>query len=118
MVSYAGRHASYYDIFYAEKPYAQEAEFVHRCLNQLQRGDTRRILDLACGTGSHAIPLEKMGYDVVGVDHSGDMLACAREKAGRTSSNVVFLLQDMRALELPGETFDAVICLFDSLGYV
>ena len=118
MVSYAGRHATYYDIFYADKPYAQEAEFVHQCLRHFQRGETRKILDLACGTGTHAIILEGLGYNVIGVDHSGDMLARAREKAEKSSSDVVFLLQDMRALEFPGETLDAVICLFDSLGYV
>ena len=32
------------------------------------------ILDVACGTGRHAIPLSKEGYDVVGLDISPNLL--------------------------------------------
>jgi SAM-dependent methyltransferase len=118
MNSYIGRHAEFYDIFYADKPYAQEAAFVHQCLQQYGTGITRRLLELACGTGSHALTLEKFGYEIVATDYSQDMLACARRKAAKAASSVDFRWQDMRALDIADRPFDAVLCLFDSIGYV
>jgi SAM-dependent methyltransferase len=47
----------------------------------------------------------------VGVDYSADLLEHARE------AGIEVHEQDMRSLDLPGERFDAVTCLFDSIGY-
>ena len=118
MSSYFGRHAELYDIFYADKPYAQEAAFVHQCLQQYGVGTTRRVLELACGTGTHALALERFGYEIVATDYSEDMLACARRKAIQLSSSVDFRWQDMRDLDVLDRPFDAAICLFDSIGFV
>lgn len=118
MSSYLGKHAGYYDIFYADKPYAEEAAFVHDCLQRFSSSATSRLLELACGTGTHAMELEKLGYQVVATDYSEDMLACARQKAEARGSAVDFRWQDMRALDIAENPFDAVICLFDSIGYV
>lgn len=118
MSSYIGRHAELYDIFYADKPYKEEALFVHDCLKQYGVGTNRRLLELACGSGSHAFAFEKLGYEIIATDYSEDMLACARRKADETSSSVDFRLQDMRKLDIAERPFDAVICLFDSIGYV
>jgi len=118
MSSYIGRHAELYDVFYADKPYDNEADFVHQCLQQYSAGTTHRVLELACGTGSHALALEKKGYEIVATDYSTDMLASACRKAAHARSRVTFCHQDMRTLDLPYEPFDAVICLFDSIGYV
>lgn len=118
MTSYIGRHAELYDIFYADKQYEEEAAFVHQCLQQYSVVDTHRLLELACGTGTHALVLEKLGYELVATDHSEDMLACAQRKAEQVSSGIQFRLQDMRALNLPDPPFDAAVCLFDSIGYV
>lgn len=115
--SYVGRHAELYDLFYAEKPYADEAAFVHHCI-QTVKPNASRLLELACGTGTHALLLEKYGYKIIATDYSLDMLARAREKAQKDKSSVVFLQQDMRTLDIPERPFDAIICLFDSLGYV
>lgn len=118
MSSYTGQHAEYYDIFYAEKPYAAEAAFVHACLQRHAGEGTRRLLELACGTGRHARALEALGYQIVATDYSADLLAVARRKAAETGSQVEFHLQDMRSLDVPGAPFEAAYCLFDSIGYV
>jgi SAM-dependent methyltransferase len=107
-----------YDLFYADKPYEQEAAFVHRCLESSGGSNSRHILELACGTGSHAFALEKLGYEIIATDHSEDMLASALRKAAALRSNIVFRQQDMRSLQIPERPFDAAICLFDSIGYV
>jgi len=112
MNTYAGLHARHYDVVYAEKPYAEEARFVDALLHEagLARG---RLLDVACGTGRHAGEFSSLGWDVTGVDFSEALLEQARQNV----PGARFLLQDMRELEVPGERFDAVTCLFDSIGY-
>lgn len=118
MTAYAGRHAELYDLFYADKPYAQEASFVHELLRKHAARVPRRVLDVACGTGRHAFELEKLGYEVWGVDQSPDMLDHAKRRAEESESSVHFELGDMRNLDPIHTRFDAAVCLFDSLGYV
>jgi SAM-dependent methyltransferase len=118
MNSYAGHHSELYDIFYKDKPYAEEAAYVHSCLQEFCKHQIVSVLELACGTGSHALELEKFGYTITASDYSDSMLEVARQKASGLSSHVEFCNQDMRALNLQKGPFDAVICLFDSIGYV
>jgi len=118
MSSYVGRHAELYDIFYGDKPYPAEAQFVHSCLQQHSIGKTNRLLELACGTGSHAFELEKIGYQIVASDYSPDVIAVAMRKAHAKNSKIDFQQQDMRLLTFTDSRFDAAYCLFDSIGYV
>jgi SAM-dependent methyltransferase len=118
MPSYSGRYADYYDTFYSVKDYASESAFVHRMLTDLGRKPPGRLLELACGTGSHALQLERLGWDVVATDQSEDMLRVARAKAKKNSSRVEFRREDMRALPTSLGEFDAAIALFDSIGHV
>lgn len=118
MGSYLGQHAEYYDIFYQDKPYAAEADFVHQCLQRYGEGQTTRLLELACGSGRHALELEALGYQVVATDYSADLLAVAQRRAAERGSGVEFRLADMRELDLDDGPFDAAYCLFDSIGYV
>jgi ubiquinone/menaquinone biosynthesis C-methylase UbiE len=115
--SYVGKYAEYYNLIYADKPYKHEAEFVHRCIQRHSAGQTRRLLELACGTGRHARELEELGYAIIATDYSEDLLAVARNSAKAAGSRVEFRFGDMRSLEVGGEAFDAVYCLFDSIGY-
>ena len=74
------------------------------------------VLDAACGTGAAALPAAERvrpGGRVVAVDFSPEMLALASEKASRrTLLNIDWRLEDVTALDLPPESFDAVLCLF------
>jgi SAM-dependent methyltransferase len=104
----------YYDAIYraAGKDYAAEAGRVHEIVQASTHGTARRLLDVACGTGGHIEHL-KVRYTVEGADLSPEMLAIAR----RRHPDVTFHQADMTTLDL-GTTFDAVICLFSSIGYV
>jgi SAM-dependent methyltransferase len=118
MSSYNGFYAEIYDLLYNDKPYADEALFVHSTLQKYQNKPVNKILELACGTGNHAFELEKYGYDIFGIDWSEDMLFQARRKASLLKSKIQFSCQDMCGLDLKNKKFDAVLCLFDSIGYV
>lgn len=63
-----------------------------------------RILDAGVGTGRFAAPLQARGFDVVGVDISGKMLAKAREKGVKN-----ILRGDLCALPFRDRMFRAAI---------
>jgi SAM-dependent methyltransferase len=118
MTAYEGRHAELYDLFYASKDYAAEAQFVHDCLVRFSTGSARRVVDLACGTGRHAVALERLQHELSGVDSSESMLRMARANAAAANAQAKFHLGDLRSLDVPGAPFDVAVCLFDSIGYV
>lgn len=74
--------------------------------------DGIEILDLACGYGRVATPLRKRGYRVAGYDLSPPLLKRARER----DPGGTWVRGDMRELPFAG-TFDAVISLFNAMGY-
>lgn len=104
--------AAIYDSLMAVVPYRQWIDYVEQIWDRYGHRP-RRVLDLACGTGSATIELKRRGYAVEGVDYSGPMLRIARAKA----PEIPFHEQDARALSLT-EPFDSVVCLFDSLNYL
>ncbi len=119
MFSYQGKHAELYDLFYNSKPYKEEAAFIHSCLQEFGSGKIERILELACGTGSHSIFLSNYDYHITATDYSDSMLAVARKKTSmKKDAKIYFSLQDMTNINLNETNFDAAICLFDSIGYV
>lgn len=76
------------------------------------------LLDLACGTGRHSVPLAAAGFRVTGVDLAEDYLARARDRAARAGQHVRFVRADMRELSaLAPRRFDAVVSLHTSLGF-
>jgi ubiquinone/menaquinone biosynthesis C-methylase UbiE len=66
-----------------------------------------RILELACGTGRVAIRLARPGVEVVGLDHSAEMIQKARQKSADIQ-NIRWVQGDMRSFQLD-EQFDMVI---------
>lgn len=71
----------------------------------------RRLLDVGCGAGNYSLKLlERLpGMDVALVDLSLPMLERARERVGgQTSGAVETFQEDIRALELPPNSFDIV----------
>jgi ubiquinone/menaquinone biosynthesis C-methylase UbiE len=114
---YSDGYAEFYDLFYGEKAYEAEAAFVADRLVAAGIGTGSRILELACGTGEHALRLAKRGYAVTATDISGAMLDCARAKARAQDLSIEFAEVDMRELVTAKQPFDAAICLFDSIGY-
>ena len=75
------------------------------------------IVELGCGTGSFTQELYKLGYDIMGIDLSPDMLNLARMKSAEASYNIMYLEQDMRELDLYC-TAGTIVSVCDSINYV
>jgi SAM-dependent methyltransferase len=114
---FSGSYADTYDDVYGDKEYRAEIDLIEQLLSVYGREQSNSILDLGCGTGSHAIELARRGYEVVGVDRSSGMLAKARAKARDANTDgTAFHVGDIREVTLDRE-FDAVTIMFAVLGY-
>jgi SAM-dependent methyltransferase len=92
---------------------ATEVDFIEESLG-LAKGAV--VLDLACGTGRHAIDMTGRGYQVVGFDLSLAMLARAADEAQEREQKLNFVQGDMREMTF-GETFDGVYVWNTSFGF-
>jgi SAM-dependent methyltransferase len=102
-----------YELFGYPHTTVQDCDFLQDAFSGV-RPEVHEILDIACGTGRHALEMSRRGYRVTGVDISGDMLALARKKAADHALAVTFVQQDMTALAFY-QAFDAAFILFNSL---
>ncbi len=73
------------------------------------------IADIACGTGGVTLPLAARGYDMIGIDRSGEMLDIARKKD--KNNNILFINQPIERLDLFG-TVGAALCMTDGFNYI
>ncbi len=108
--------ARYYDALTGDVDYTARAAYFHSLIEAHGKG-CRLLLDLACGTGSLSVALARLGYQVIGVDRSADMLAVAAEKNGGLPEPVLYLCQDMTTLDLYG-TVQATVCALDSVNHI
>lgn len=105
--------ADVYDILTSNIDYKELAAYYDRIITS-HNGKRGILLDLACGTGSVSIEMKKLGYDVIGVDLSEEMLSAAKQKP---HEGIEYLCQDMCELDMYG-TLDAVICVLDSINHL
>lgn len=108
-----GIFSEFYDALTANVSYDTVAQVLSSLLTRYGKG-RGLLLDLACGTGSVSVRLAEKGYEVIGVDLSPEMLSEAQNKAYSAGQNILFLCQDMTALDLYG-TVDAAVCTLDGL---
>lgn len=113
MDAYTG-FAEVYDLFMDDIPYGEWCEYLAGLLSEYGIQDGL-LLDLGCGTGKLTRLLADRGYDMIGIDLSGEMLEIAREKGN--TEEILYLQQDMREFELYG-TVRAVVSVCDSMNYI
>jgi len=118
--AFGKEYADQYDTFYHDKDYEAECDLIEEVFRRYTDNPVKSILDLGCGTGNHAIPFAKRGYQVTGVDRSLEMITQAKAKLQSQTSQSQFKPDffegDVRSLELD-QQFDVVIMMFAVLGY-
>lgn len=110
--------AQFYDALTENVQYTARAEKLQACIEKWQQEMPDRILlDLACGTGSLSEAFARLGWDVIGIDSSEEMLNEALDKKYDSGLPVQYLKQDMRRLDLFG-TISVTVCALDSLNHL
>ena len=93
---------------YSEKYFNDTSDlpFIDRFLSSLNIGS--KILDVGCGVGNFTDYMLSKGFLAEGVDFSEEMVRIAKTKV----PNGNFTVMDMRQLDFPNETFEAVLAAY------
>ena len=108
--------AASYDRLTNDVDYEATVQFYMEILRR-ENVTPRTVVDLACGTGSVTAILAKMGYSVLGVDMSEEMLTEAAMKVMDIDPMPRFVCQKLQQLHLP-RAVDMAVCALDSLDYI
>jgi ubiquinone/menaquinone biosynthesis C-methylase UbiE len=103
------KSAHLYDLAYSFKDYAGESTWVRNAIHA-RVPQARTLLDVACGTGKHLEHL-RSEFDCQGLDLNPEFVRLARERTGVRVHGA-----SMDSFDID-ERFDAVVCLFSSIGY-
>lgn len=109
--------ARFYDELTANIDYKARAGYFHEIIGRFKSTSGNILLDLACGTGSISEQMARLGYDVIGVDYSQEMLGIAIEKKFESGLPIQYLCQDMRNIDMFG-TVDVTLCALDSINHL
>lgn len=110
--SYTRMTGEIYDLIYANKDYAGQAAHIAELINAECESGGNRVLEAACGTGTY---MQYLGehFSVDGFDLSIEQVESAKKKMPAAR----IFQADMLDFDI-GEQYDAVICLFSSIGYL
>lgn len=103
----------YYHILYKNHDFQEAEAFITQLTGELKLDEGSKIIDLACGKGRHSIYLNKIGYDVLGMDLSRKSIEANRQFE---NDSLHFQVHDMRK-PIMAPDVDAVFNLFTSFGY-
>ncbi len=113
------RYARYYDLLYRDKDYAGETNYTDRLIQRFAPG-ARRLFELGCGSGGHALFLAQKGYSVFGIDRAENMLKQAESARAaapvQVAQRLSFSHGDILTFRAE-ECFDTVISLFHVMSY-
>jgi ubiquinone/menaquinone biosynthesis C-methylase UbiE len=76
-----------------------------------------RVLDLGCGDGTTAIPLARLGAEVVGIDIARNLVEAGNKRAAEAGlTKLKFQEGDACNLEgVPGHSFDMTVSVFGAM---
>ena len=104
-------YSKFYDLVYLKKNYKKEISFILSLLKK-RKIKFKKILELGSGTGSHGKYLKKLGYEIIGVEKSPQMIKISKEK------KIGFKIynSDLKKFRI-NKKFDLVISLFHVMSY-
>lgn len=109
--------AEVYDMLMNDVHYGAWADMYARMMTAYGIPRNAKVCECACGTGSLTLPLQQLGYEMMGIDLSQEMLWQAAQKARKAGFGIPFIRQDMRQLRLH-RPVDAVLATCDGVNYL
>lgn len=111
------RYISYEKKVYAAFREKEYIEILNKGLSGFNYKKNSKLLDVGCGAGVSSIVLSNLGFEVVGIDISPNLINQAVElvkdptirwltPSGRVEGNPSFIVGDVSKIELPNESID------------
>ncbi len=119
-------HADWFKVWFNHPAYLKL--YAHRSLQEAEQtiqtllkyitidAPHPKALDIACGSGRHAVALAQKGFQVTANDLSETLLKEAQKLAEEKNVTITFTHFDMRKIPFESE-FDLIVQLFTSFGY-
>lgn len=112
-------YAELYDVLYQDKDYLGECDYLEKLFRKHTSKPAKRLLDVAAGTGNHALIFAAKGYDVTAYDYSEEMAKEALKKASARGLNLCVQGGiSMDSMPEPKARFDVVMALFSAINYL
>jgi ubiquinone/menaquinone biosynthesis C-methylase UbiE len=105
---------SRWDKIYRQEGESFKSELSYRpdLINLLKENQCRRVLDLGCGTGAHALKLAQEGFQVTGFDVSPKAIDLARSLFKKNNCQAKFVIGSMhQQFPFAANSFDCVLSL-------
>lgn len=109
--------AKHYDILMSDVNYQEISQKINNIINDYYP-DADYLVDLACGTGTLSEELSKLGFNVLGVDVSQEMLSIAQDKKVKSGLRMQYVFGDMTSWSLSDSKADVIVCMLDSLNHL
>ena len=106
--------ADYYDALMKGIDYSDWVEYTVELFKRFGH-KPKRVLDLACGTGTATLELARRGFEVTAINLSSKMLEILKKK--KKTHKIEIIKADMQNFKL-SHPVDAVTCFFDSINYL
>ena len=106
-------YSKYYDNIHENKE--RDVAQLKIIINYAKNKKFVKFLDIGCGTGYHVSVLDKMKYDVVGIDKSKTMIDAAKSKYADCNFNVGDILNNNL---YDYSSFTHIICLNKTIYYI
>ncbi len=103
----------YYHMLYHQRDEQEASAFIEKLMEHLNPVPGSSILDVACGRGRHSLSLSRLGYQVTGIDLSGQSI---KEAKSLESASLEFFTHDMRQ-PFRINYYDYAFNFFTSFGY-
>lgn len=103
-------YSKYYNLLYQGKDYGAEANYIAECIHYYSP-KAKSILEFGSGTGGHGLILQKLGFDIYGLERSAQMVKEAQLQGFRCKQ------ADITSFEMDRK-FDVVISLFHVISYI
>jgi 2-polyprenyl-3-methyl-5-hydroxy-6-metoxy-1,4-benzoquinol methylase len=101
---------------YRHRDQKEASELVKLVINNIDVSNIKTVLDMAAGSGRHAIIFAKEGFDVTAVDLSENLLSIGIKSAENENVNINFIHSDIRKFN-PDIKYNLILNLFTSMGY-
>jgi 2-polyprenyl-3-methyl-5-hydroxy-6-metoxy-1,4-benzoquinol methylase len=114
------KYAKFYDLLYSDKDYKAESQYIDSLINKFIKKPKNeiKILDLACGTGKHAMEFCDLGYIVEGSDISKDMIDVATITAKEQNKKIKFYNESFQTCNAIEKKYDVIVAMFGAIDYL
>ena len=108
--------------WYEDKKNVEEMQNWNSALKQWEQSVAEffpsgaKILDIGCGLGREAFALADLGFDVVGIDISKEVISQVKQLSAEKGYQIPFYTYDGVHLDFPADSFDAVLIWAQTFG--